>query len=87
MATTIISGFQKLKENLEITDLQATSTSSRQQNVRDNVAKEMTVERSFLTGSYVRSTMIAPLADSDVDVFFSNEFWLLCAGWADIVIG
>lgn len=69
MATTITSGFQKLKENLEITSLQASTVSARQQNVRDNVAKEMTVERSFLVGSYMRNTMIAPLAEADVDVF------------------
>ncbi|MEI8381042.1 MAG: CBASS oligonucleotide cyclase [Planctomycetota bacterium] len=69
MATTIISGFQKLKENLEISGLQAATTSSRQQNVRDNVTKEMTVECSFLTGSYVRSTMIAPLSAADIDIF------------------
>lgn len=69
MATTITSGFQKLKENLEITGLQAATTSSRQQNVRDNVAKEMTVLRSFLTGSYMRNTMIAPLSEADIDIF------------------
>ncbi len=69
MATTITSGFQKLKENLEISSLQAGTVSSRQQNVRDHVATETTVERSFLTGSYMRSTMIAPLADADIDVF------------------
>lgn len=69
MATTITSGFATLKTNLEITSLQSSTTSSRQQAVRDNVAKEMTVASSFLTGSYMRSTMIAPLADADVDVF------------------
>lgn len=69
MPTTINTGFQKFKENLEITGLQAGTTSSRQQNVRENVAKEMTVLRSFLTGSYMRSTMIAPLADADIDIF------------------
>jgi hypothetical protein len=69
MATTITSGFQKLKENLEISSLQAGTVSSRQQNVRDRVATEMTIERSFLTGSYMRSSMIAPLADADIDVF------------------
>lgn len=69
MATTIVSGFQKFKENLEITTLQSGTVSSRQQNVRSYVESEMTVLRSFLTGSYMRSTMIAPLADADIDVF------------------
>lgn len=52
MPTTISAGFQKLKENLEITSLQANTTSSRQQNVRDAVKREMIVVDDFLTGSY-----------------------------------
>lgn len=69
MPTTITAGFQKLKENLEISTLQSTRVSERQKNVRDAVAKEMTVLTDFVTGSYQRSTMIAPLSDADVDVF------------------
>lgn len=68
MPRTITQGFQKLKENLEITDLQEATVSTRQKNVRDAVAAKMTVIDSFLTGSYRRSTMIAPLAKADVDV-------------------
>ncbi len=68
MATTISSSFQKLKENLEITGLQKSIVSTRQENVRDVVAKEMDVLDSFLTGSYSRSTMIAPLAEADIDI-------------------
>lgn len=69
MAITITSSFQKLKENLEITDLQRSTASTRQQNVRDVIAKEMIVLDSFLTGSYARSTMIAPLVEADIDIF------------------
>lgn len=69
MPTTITAGFQKLKENLEITSLQASTASSRQQNVRDAVKKEMAVVDDFLTGSYKRNTMIAPLSEADIDVF------------------
>ena len=69
MATTILSSFQKLRENLEITGLQKATVSTRQQNVRDVVAKELTVLDSFLTGSYSRSTMIAPLSEADIDIF------------------
>lgn len=69
MATTIAASFQKLKENLEITGLQKSTVSTRQENVRDVIAGEMDVEESFLTGSYVRSTMIAPLAEADIDIF------------------
>lgn len=70
MATTVQQSFQKFKENLEITGLQTTTVSGRQQNVRDVLAAELTVLDSFLTGSYSRSTMIAPLKEADVDIFF-----------------
>jgi hypothetical protein len=69
MPTTIIAGFQKLKENIEITGLQASTVSTRQQRVREAVEKEMTVLSSFLAGSYSRSTMIGPLSKSDIDIF------------------
>ena len=69
MPTTIKQGFEKLRENLEITGLQEETVSTRQQNVRDVVAAGMSVLDSFLTGSYRRSTMIAPLTEADVDVF------------------
>ncbi len=69
MPTTIIAGFNKLKENLEISDLQASTVSTRQQNVRDAVSDELRVITSFLGGSYARSTMIGPLSKSDIDIF------------------
>jgi len=70
MPTTILTGFQKLRENLELSGLQTGTVSTRQTNVRDAVREELTVLDDFLTGSYMRSTMIAPLADADIDVFF-----------------
>jgi hypothetical protein len=69
MATTILSSFMKLKENLEITDLQKSIVSTRQENIRDVVIKEFNVLDSFLTGSYIRSTLISPLAEADIDIF------------------
>jgi hypothetical protein len=68
MSTTIAQGFAKLSSNLEITNLQTEAVSTRQQNVRDAVASDFSVLTSFLTGSYKRSTMIAPLAEADVDI-------------------
>lgn len=68
MATTTNQSFQQLKANLEITGLQQQTVSTRQQNVRDAVAAGLTVLDSFLTGSYRRSTMIAPLKEADIDV-------------------
>jgi len=69
MATTILQSFQKLKANLEITGLQETVVSTRQNNVRDAVKADLTVLDSFLTGSYSRNTMIAPLSEADIDIF------------------
>ena len=69
MPTTIAQGFEKLRDNLRITQLQGSTVSTRQQNIRDAVSKEMKVLDSFLTGSYRRNTMIAPLSSADIDIF------------------
>ncbi len=69
MATTINQSFAKFKENLEITGLQTATVSTRQQSVREVMEAGMDVEDSFLTGSYSRSTMIAPLKEADIDIF------------------
>ncbi len=70
MATTIQQSFLKLKTNLEITGLHAATVSTRQTTVREVVEKGMTILDSFLTGSYSRATMIAPLSKADIDIFF-----------------
>ena len=69
MARTIQSSFLEFKTNLEISDLQKATVSTRQNNIRDAVSNGLTVLESFLTGSYSRSTMIAPLKEADIDVF------------------
>lgn len=69
MATTIQQAFIKLKENLEPTGLQKSTISTRQTNVRSVIETDLNVLDSFLTGSYSRSTMIAPLKEVDVDIF------------------
>jgi hypothetical protein len=69
MASTIISSFTKLRSNLEITGLQSTTVSQRQSNVREVLDAGLTVHDSFLTGSYIRSTMVSPLKEADIDIF------------------
>jgi tRNA nucleotidyltransferase (CCA-adding enzyme) len=69
MATTITGGVADLRANLEITTVQKSTTSTRQQNVREAMEQGFTVLDSFLAGSYARSTMIAPLSESDIDIF------------------
>jgi hypothetical protein len=77
LASTLPQGFQILRERLEITGLQASIVSTRQQNVRAAVERRMNVRDSFLTGSYMRNTMIAPLQEADVDIFIvlSDEYF------------
>jgi hypothetical protein len=69
MATTIEQSFVKLRQNLEITGLQAATVSARQKTIRGVVENGLTVLDTFLTGSYARNTMVAPLKQADIDVF------------------
>ena len=69
MATNVLEGFKQLRQNLEITGLQKSTVSTRQQNVREAVERELNVSDTFLTGSYSRHTMIAPLKQADIDIF------------------
>lgn len=69
MAKTISESFRELKVNLEITELQHSTVSTRQQNVRNAFENELDILDSFLTGSYSRYTMIAPLKEADIDIF------------------
>jgi len=69
MATTVPQAFGELKSRLEITEPQHSTVSTRQQNVRAAVESSLRVRDSFLTGSYSRHTMIAPLKESDIDIF------------------
>lgn len=73
MPTTITAGFSGLKNNLELTGLQKTTVSTRQQNVRVAVENGFDVLNSFLAGSYARSTIISPLAECDIDIFVVIE--------------
>ena len=73
MPKTINSGFNVLKSNLEITSLQKSTVSVRQNNIRDAVEKGFKVTESYLSGSYPRATMVAPLSKSDIDIFIVLE--------------
>lgn len=68
-ASTITSAFEEFRSRLEITDLQASTVSARQQNVREAVEKELKVLTSFLIGAYPRHALIAPLSEADIDIF------------------
>lgn len=68
MPRTIPESFQRLRSNLEISGLQETTVSTRQQNIREALENRLTMIDSFLTGSYRRQTMIAPLKEADIDI-------------------
>jgi hypothetical protein len=61
--------FDLFASRLEITDLQQSTVSTRQQAVRAALDRRLRVLDTFLTGSYRRHTMIGPLAGADVDLF------------------
>jgi hypothetical protein len=65
---TRVQAFEKLRTNLELTGLQEQMVAKRQENVRSTIERELSVVDSFLTGSYRRQTLIAPLARADVDI-------------------
>ena len=77
MPTTVAAGFSKFQQNLEITDLQASTVSTRQKNVREAVEDDLEVLDPFLAGSYMRNTLIAPLKTADLDVFviLDPKYW------------
>jgi hypothetical protein len=85
MPTTIVGGFSALRTNLNITSLQSQTVSTRQANVRAAVAAELEVLDSFLTGSYRRSTMIAPLMSADVDVFVVLDAQYFASGATNVL--
>ena len=60
--------FQRLRRNLDLSGLQEKTVATRQRNVRDAVAAQLTVVDDFLTGSYRRHTLIGPLKEADVDI-------------------
>jgi len=65
---TVTSAFADFRGNLEITGLQESLVAARQAKVRAAVARDLTVHDSFLSGSYRRRTLIAPMRDADVDI-------------------
>lgn len=69
MAKTVLEGFRTLRSNLEISDLQEQTVATRQANIREALTEDFQILDSFLTGSYRRQTMIAPLTEADVDIF------------------
>ena len=68
MPTTTAQGFAWLRETMQVTSLQASTVSTRQNRVRGAIERGMNVLDSFVAGSYRRNTLVAPLKDCDVDI-------------------
>jgi hypothetical protein len=64
----VLDAFGCLRANLKLTGLQESAVVERQRAVRAALARELPVVDVFLTGSYRRRTLIAPLSRADVDV-------------------
>jgi hypothetical protein len=58
--------FAKLKSNLEITKTEQALASRRQNEIRDHLGAHLTLDRTFLTGSYARHTKTKKLKDVDI---------------------
>ncbi len=73
---TVTATFAGFRGNLEITGLQESLVAARQATVRAAVARGATVLDSFLTGSYRRYTLLAPMhgADDDIVVVLERSY-------------
>lgn len=58
--------FEKMRKAGEITKSEQTLAQKRHHRIRDTLADEWDIDRSFLTGSYDRHTKIKPLEDVDI---------------------
>jgi hypothetical protein len=71
LVKTVTEGFKTLRSSLEITQPQQQAVSGRQQSIREYLKNsKFDINDDFLIGSYARQTMIGPLSDADVDIFF-----------------
>jgi hypothetical protein len=68
IVTTVLDAFGRFRANLELAGIQESLVANRQSAVRAVMARGLPVIDAFLTGSYKRHTLIAPLSRADVDV-------------------
>ena len=73
MPTTVLSAFREFAARLEPTEAQRADASTKQTRVRDCLEGVLWTERSFLTGSYARWTIVRPLNDVDLFVVLDTE--------------
>jgi len=70
---TVTDAFEAFKGELELPDRKQKLAASAQQEIRSNIAKQLLVTDSMLTGSYSRYTKIEPLNDIDILLVRNNR--------------
>lgn len=70
---TIEEAFRKFKSRLELTEQESRDASRRQQEIREHLDGEFSIDDDFLTGSYRRWTKTKPLKDVDIFVVLGEQ--------------
>lgn len=70
---TVDDAFAKLKSKLEITQTEQSLASRRQNEIRDHLSTRISLQTSFLTGSYARHTKTKKLKDVDIFIVVSDD--------------
>ena len=70
--------FRKFRSNLELTQKEQNSASSRQKEIRALMDQSFKIADDFLTGSYRRWTKTKPLKDVDIFCVFHDDEWPRC---------
>lgn len=73
MLLTVAEAFDKFRSNLEPTNSEVDDASRRHQKIRSQIAAELSVADSFLTGSYARHTAVRPLKDVDIMIVLAED--------------
>ena len=73
---TVSDAFWKYRGNLETTDIEDASASSRQKKIRRQLDDAFDISTDFLTGSYRRHTKTKPLRDVDIMIVLRDTSWL-----------
>lgn len=73
MPSTIDEAFVRFLSNLEIPTIDPEKISARQRGICEVLQQKIMIVNDFVSGSYARSTMIAPLQDAEIDLFVVLE--------------
>jgi hypothetical protein len=68
--------FLKFRRNLETTDTENRSASTRQQRIREQLNLALDIKDDFLTGAYRRHTKTKPLRDVDIMIVLADTSYL-----------